>query len=85
MIGGPRTNEPASNLAVAAAIIFSVRAVFVCAGAMLIGEIGLVGELCMVRQMPAGLRKGEHWPGSVEVSKARLLCEALKFAFLNGR
>ncbi len=102
VIGGLRISEPAADLAVSAAIASSVRDVPVRADAVLIGEVGLSGELRMVSQMsarlreaaklgfkraivPRRLRKGERWPGGIEVLEARSLREALKHALLNER
>jgi len=51
VIGGLKINEPAADLAVAAAIASSVRDIPVRADTVLIGEIGLSGELRMVGQM----------------------------------
>jgi DNA repair protein RadA/Sms len=49
--------EPAADLATAAALASSVRDQPVRADTVLIGEIGLSGELRMVGQMPARLRE----------------------------
>jgi len=55
VVGGITINEPASDLAVAVAIASSLRGFPVLADTVLIGEIGLSGELRMVGQMPARL------------------------------
>lgn len=57
VIGGLRINEPAADLAVAAAIASSLRDAPVRADTVLIGEVGLSGELRMVNQMTARLRE----------------------------
>ena len=57
VVGGLTVNEPAADLAVAAAIASSVRNLPVRAETVLIGEIGLSGELRMIGQMPARLRE----------------------------
>lgn len=57
VVGGIQIEEPAADLAVAAAIASSWRDVPVRAEAVLIGEIGLAGELRMPGQMPARLRE----------------------------
>jgi DNA repair protein RadA/Sms len=57
VVGGLRLNEPAVDLAIAAAITSSSRDVPVRADTVLIGELGLSGELRMVSQMPARLRE----------------------------
>jgi DNA repair protein RadA/Sms len=57
VVGGIQVEEPAADLAVAAAITSSMRDVPVKADTVLIGEVGLSGELRMVGQMPARLRE----------------------------
>jgi DNA repair protein RadA/Sms len=57
VVGGLRISEPAADLAVAAAIASSVKDQPVRADAVLIGEVGLNGELRAVGQMPARLRE----------------------------
>ncbi len=57
VIGGLRVNEPAADLAVAAALVSSLRDVSVKADTVLIGEVGLSGELRMVGQMNNRLRE----------------------------
>ena len=57
VVGGIAISEPAADLAIAAAIASSLRGVPVRADTVLIGEIGLSGELRMVAQMPARLRE----------------------------
>ncbi len=57
VVGGLSISEPAADLAVAAAIGSSLRGLAVRADTVLIGEIGLSGELRMVGQMPARLNE----------------------------
>lgn len=57
VVGGLRVSEPAADLAIASAIASSSRDLPVRADTVLIGEIGLSGELRMVSQMPARLRE----------------------------
>jgi DNA repair protein RadA/Sms len=57
VVGGLRIEEPAADLAVAAAITSSMRDLPVRADTVLIGEIGLAGELRMPGQMPVRLRE----------------------------
>jgi len=59
VVGGIQIDEPAADLAVAAAIASSWRDVPVRAEAVLIGEIGLAGELRMPGQMVARLREAQ--------------------------
>jgi DNA repair protein RadA/Sms len=60
VVGGLTVSEPAADLAVAAAIASSIRNAPVRADAVLIGEVGLSGELRMVGQMPARLREAAN-------------------------
>jgi DNA repair protein RadA/Sms len=57
VVGGLRISEPAADLAIAAAIASSVKDAPVKANAVLIGEIGLSGELRWVGQMNARLNE----------------------------
>jgi DNA repair protein RadA/Sms len=60
VVGGLRIDEPASDLAVAAAITSSLRDKPVRADLVLIGELGLSGELRMVSQINARLREAAN-------------------------
>ncbi|NUM45041.1 MAG: DNA repair protein RadA [Anaerolineales bacterium] len=57
VVGGLRVDEPAADLAVAVAIASSINDHPVRVDTVLIGEIGLSGELRSVGQMPARLRE----------------------------
>jgi DNA repair protein RadA/Sms len=57
VIGGLSVEEPAADLAIAAAIASSYRNRPLRADVVLIGEVGLSGELRMVRQIAARLRE----------------------------
>jgi DNA repair protein RadA/Sms len=57
VVGGLSIREPAADLAVAAAIASSVRNQPVRAETVLIGEVGLSGELRTVSQMPVRLNE----------------------------
>jgi DNA repair protein RadA/Sms len=57
VVGGLRIAEPAADLAIAAAIVSSYRDVPIRADTVLIGEVGLSGELRWVAQMNARLRE----------------------------
>ena len=59
VVGGLQIDEPAADLAVAAAIASSWRDISVKADAVLIAEIGLAGELRMPGQMQARLREAQ--------------------------
>lgn len=57
VVGGIQVEEPAADLAMAAAIASSMRDQPVKADTVLIGEVGLSGELRMVGQMPTRLNE----------------------------
>ena len=57
VVGGLQIEEPAADLAIAVAIASSWKEIPVKAEAVLIGEIGLAGELRMPSQMPARLKE----------------------------
>jgi DNA repair protein RadA/Sms len=57
VVGGLTVSEPAADLSIAASIASSARNAPVRADVVLIGEVGLSGELRMVGQMPARLRE----------------------------
>ncbi|HET9914120.1 MAG TPA: DNA repair protein RadA [Anaerolineales bacterium] len=59
VVGGLQIDEPAADLAVAAAIASSWRDIPVKADSVLIAEIGLAGELRMPGQMQARLREAQ--------------------------
>lgn len=57
VVGGLRIDEPAADLAIAAAVASSMRDVPLRADTVLIGEVGLSGELRWVGQMNIRLRE----------------------------
>jgi DNA repair protein RadA/Sms len=57
VVGGIQIDEPAADLAIAAAIASSWKDISIRADAVLIGEIGLAGELRMPGQMQTRLRE----------------------------
>ena len=57
VVGGIQVDEPAADLAMAVALASSYRDAPVRADTVVIGEVGLSGELRMVGQMPARLRE----------------------------
>jgi DNA repair protein RadA/Sms len=72
VVGGLTISEPAADLAVAAAIASSIRNAPVRADAVLIGEVGLSGELRMVGQMPARLREAANLGFKVAIVPRRV-------------
>jgi DNA repair protein RadA/Sms len=59
VVGGMKVDEPAADLAIAAAIASSMKDIPVRADAALIGEIGLAGELRLPAQMQTRLREAQ--------------------------
>lgn len=59
VVGGMKIDEPAADLAVAAAVTSSMKDLPVRADAVLIGEIGLAGELRLPSQMQTRLREAQ--------------------------
>jgi DNA repair protein RadA/Sms len=57
VVGGLKIDEPAADLAIAAAVASSMKDMPIRADTVLIGEIGLAGELRMPNQMPVRLRE----------------------------
>jgi len=57
VVGGLKVEEPAADLAIAAAVASSMKDLPVKADTVLIGEVGLAGELRMPGQMPVRLRE----------------------------
>lgn len=72
VVGGLRVGEPAADLAIAAAIASSSRDLPVRAETVLIGELGLSGELRTVGQMPARLREAANLGFKTAVVPGRL-------------
>ena len=72
VVGGLRVSEPAADLAIAATIASSIRDVPVRAETVLIGELGLSGELRTVGQMPARLREAANLGFKTAVVPRRL-------------
>jgi DNA repair protein RadA/Sms len=57
VVGGLKIDEPAADLAMAAAIASSMRDLPLRADAVLIGEVGLAGELRLPGQMQTRLKE----------------------------
>ena len=72
VVSGIKVGEPAADLAIATAIASSVRDVPVRADTVLIGEVGLSGELRMVGQMPARLREAAKLGFKIAIVPRRL-------------
>jgi DNA repair protein RadA/Sms len=72
VVGGMKVDEPAADLAIAAAIASSMKDVSVRADAVLIGEVGLAGELRLPGQMPVRLREAQKLGFKVAIVPRRL-------------
>lgn len=72
VVGGLVIEEPAADLAVAAAIASSARNLPLRADMVLIGEVGLSGELRSVRQMSPRLREAANLGFKTVIVPARL-------------
>lgn len=72
VVGGIKIDEPAADLAIAAAVASSMRDLPVRADAVLIGEIGLAGELRLPGQMPVRLREAQKLGFKIAIVPKRL-------------
>jgi DNA repair protein RadA/Sms len=72
VVGGLKIDEPAADLAIAAAIASSMRDLPIRADAVLIGEIGLAGELRMPGQIPARLREAARLGFKIAILPKRI-------------
>ncbi len=72
VVSGLKIDEPAADIAIAAAIASSMRDMPVRADAVLIGELGLAGELRMPSQMPLRLREAAKLGFKVAIVPKRL-------------
>ena len=72
VVGGLKIDEPAADLAIAAAVASSMKDTPVRADTVLIGEIGLAGELRMPNQMPVRLREASKLGFKTAVVPKRL-------------
>ncbi len=72
VVGGIKIDEPAADLAIAAAVTSSMKDISVRADAVLIGEIGLAGELRLPGQMPVRLREAQKLGFKIAIVPRRL-------------
>jgi DNA repair protein RadA/Sms len=72
VVGGMKVDEPAADLAIAAAVSSSMKDLSIRADAVLIGEIGLAGELRLPGQMPVRLREAQKLGFKVAIVPKRL-------------
>jgi DNA repair protein RadA/Sms len=72
VVGGLKVDEPAADLAIAAAIASSMNDLPLRADTVLIGEIGLAGELRMPGQMGARLREAARLGFKTAIVPSRL-------------
>lgn len=83
--GGLRLNEPAVDLGICLAIASSLKDKTIKDKTVLIGEVGLLGELRTVRQLEkrAGEAKKLGFIQIISPEKARSLDQAVKLAFVD--
>ena len=72
VVSGLKVDEPAADLAIAAAIASSMKDVPIRADTVLIGEVGLAGELRLPGQMPIRLREAARLGFKTAVVPKRL-------------
>jgi len=72
VVGGLQIDEPAADLAIAAAVASSMRDLPIRAEAVLIGEIGLAGELRLPGQMLIRLREAAKLGFKIAIVPKRL-------------
>jgi DNA repair protein RadA/Sms len=60
IVGGVRTSEPAADLGIAVALVSSFRNVAVADKLVMLGEIGLTGEVRSVNQIGSRLREASR-------------------------
>jgi DNA repair protein RadA/Sms len=72
VVGGIKIDEPAADLAIAAAIASSMRDIPLRAEAVMIGEIGLAGELRLPGQMSVRLREAAKLGFKIAIVPKRL-------------
>jgi DNA repair protein RadA/Sms len=72
VVGGLKIDEPAADLAIGAAVASSMRDMPVRADTVLIGEMGLAGELRMPAQMPVRLREAAKLGFKTAIVPSRL-------------
>jgi len=72
VVGGIKIDEPAADLAIAAAVTSSMRDLPIRADAALIGELGLAGELRLPGQMQTRLREAAKLGFKVAIVPKRL-------------
>ncbi len=91
--GGMTVDDPAADLGIALAVASAFRDRAVAADAVLIGEIGLAGEVRTARQVPQRVREaarlgfrravvprplpGDEWPAGMEIVAVTTVSEAL--------
>ena len=96
VIGGLKIEEPAADLATIIALVSSYKEIPVARDTLVIGEVGLTGELRRVSSLEQRLHEAERmnirrcicpWygqpretPGKIEIIKVKNICEAIEAA-----
>lgn len=84
--GGLKISEPASDLGICAAIVSSLKDLPIREKTVLVGEVGLLGELRAVRQVDKRIKEAKKLGFSNVVSSqnARNLSQAIKLALVDN-
>ncbi len=84
--GGLHLNEPAADLGICLAIISSFKDKTISKNSVLIGEVGLLGELRSVRQIDQRIVEAKKlgFTNVISSQKVKSLSQALKLAFVEN-
>lgn len=84
--GGLKISEPASDLGICVAIVSSLKDVPVKEKTVLIGEVGLLGELRMVRQIDKRTKEAKKlgFVNIISSQNAKNLSQAMKLALVDN-
>ncbi|MDD5147771.1 MAG: DNA repair protein RadA [Candidatus Daviesbacteria bacterium] len=84
--GGLRISEPAADLSICTAIVSSLKDIPIREKTVLIGEVGLLGELRTVRQIDKRIKEAQKlgYSNVISSQNARNLLEAMKLALVDN-
>jgi len=84
--GGLRISEPASDLGVCVAIVSSLKDIPIKEKTVLIGEVGLLGELRAVRQIDKRIKEARKlgFSNVISFKNAKNLSEAIRLALVDN-
>ncbi|MDD5416257.1 MAG: DNA repair protein RadA [Candidatus Daviesbacteria bacterium] len=86
VVGGLKISEPAADLGVCTAIVSSFKDIPIREKTVLIGEVGLLGELRAVRQIDKRIKEAQKlgYSNVISSQNARNLSEAMKLALVDN-